>query len=170
MASPRRGAKLTLTYNPWPKINRVSPLIIHNLHVKFESDWAKTVVSIVSTRSYTRSAKVDLDLWPHDPKLIGFLLSSSTTYMWNLKVIGQKLWLLSCPRGWVGWNHAPTHEPTHSLTQQLTNGRITISPPTLLRVDNKLYFLTFCKLIMDNFNMPFPSYQMSGDAFNILII
>ena len=75
----------------WPKINRVPPLIIHNLHVKFESDWAKTVVAIVSTRSYTLSATVDLDLWPLDPKSIGFLLSSSTTYMWRLKVIGQKL-------------------------------------------------------------------------------
>ena len=61
---------------PWPKINRVPPLIINNLHVKFESDWAKTVVCIVSTRSYTQSAKVDLDLWPRDPKSIGFLLSS----------------------------------------------------------------------------------------------
>ena len=36
--------------NPWPKINRVPPLIIHNLHVKFESDWTNTVVAIVSTR------------------------------------------------------------------------------------------------------------------------
>ena len=76
---------------PWPKINRVPPLIIHNLQVKFESDWAKTVVAIVSTRFYLQSAKVDLDLWPRDPKSIGFLLSSSTTYKWSLKVIGQKL-------------------------------------------------------------------------------
>ena len=37
-------------------------LIIHNLHVKSESDWAKSVVGIVSTRSYTQSAKVDFDL------------------------------------------------------------------------------------------------------------
>ena len=77
----------------WPKINRVPSLIIHNLHVKFENDWAKTAVCIVSTRSYTQSAKVDFDLWPHDSKSIGFLLSSSTTYMWSLKVIGQKLHL-----------------------------------------------------------------------------
>ena len=76
---------------PWPKINRVPSFIIYNLPVKFESDWAKIVVSIVSTRSYTLSAEVDLDLWPCDPKSIGFLLSSSTTYMWSLKVIGQKL-------------------------------------------------------------------------------
>ena len=36
--------------NPWPKINRVPLLIIHNLHVKFESDRTKTVVCIVPTR------------------------------------------------------------------------------------------------------------------------
>ena len=76
---------------PWPKIDRGPPLIIHNLHVKFESDWAKTVVAIMSTRSYTQSAIVDLDLWPCDPKSIWFLLLSFTTYMWSLKVIGQKL-------------------------------------------------------------------------------
>ena len=63
---------------PWSKINRVPPLIISNLHVKFESDWAKTIDCIVSTRSHTQSAKVDL--WPRDPKSIGFLLSSSTTH------------------------------------------------------------------------------------------
>ena len=79
---------------PWPltlspQINRAPPLIIHNLHVKFESDWATTVVCIVSTRSYTQSAKVDLDLWPRDQKSIGFLLSSSTTNKWSLKVIGE---------------------------------------------------------------------------------
>ena len=34
---------------------------------------------------------LDLDLWPCDPKSIGFLISSFTTYMWSLKVIGQKL-------------------------------------------------------------------------------
>ena len=122
MASPRRGAKLTLTYypviqnqkgfsphhpqptcevwkslgkncslypvykvlytdyhsspwplTPWPKINRVPPLTVHGLHIKFESGWAKTVVAIVPTRSYTQIAKVDLDLWPHDPKSIGFI-------------------------------------------------------------------------------------------------
>ena len=76
---------------PWPKINRVPPLTINNLHVKFESDCAKTVVCIVSTRSYTQSAKVGLDLWPRDPKSIGFLLSSLWMCMWSLKVIGQKL-------------------------------------------------------------------------------
>ena len=82
---------MTLTYDSMIKINRVPPLIIHNLHVKSERDWAQTIVCIVSTRSYTQSAKDDLDLWPHDPKSIGFLLSSSTTYMF-----------LSLGRGAVG--------------------------------------------------------------------
>ena len=31
-----------------------------NVHVKFESDWAKTAVAIVSTRFYIQRAKVDL--------------------------------------------------------------------------------------------------------------
>ena len=76
-----------LTPPPWPKINRVPPLVFHNLHVKSESDWAKTIVCIVSTMYYTQIAKDDFVLWPHDPKSIGFLLSSSTNYMWSLKVI-----------------------------------------------------------------------------------
>ena len=33
-----------------------------NVHVKFETDWAKTVVAIVPVRFYVQSAKVDLDL------------------------------------------------------------------------------------------------------------
>ena len=47
--------------------------MIHNLQVKFESDWAKTVVAIVSTRSYTQRATVDLDLLPRNPKSIGLI-------------------------------------------------------------------------------------------------
>ena len=38
----------------------VPPLIMANVHVKFESDWAKTVVAIVPTRFYIQSADVDL--------------------------------------------------------------------------------------------------------------
>ena len=74
---------------PWPKINRVPPLIMGNVHVKFESDWAKTVVAIVPTRFYVQSVKVDLDLWLRDTKSIRFLLSSWRMCMWSLKVIGQ---------------------------------------------------------------------------------
>ena len=95
------GQSWPWSMTPWPKINRVPPLIMVNVHVKFESDWAKTEVGIVSTRSYTQSAKVDLDLWPRDPKSIGFLLSSWWMCMWSLKVIGQKLKSLSCPQGLI---------------------------------------------------------------------
>ena len=37
---------------PWPKINRIPPLIMNNLDVKFESDWAITVANcnILPTR------------------------------------------------------------------------------------------------------------------------
>ena len=76
---------------PWPKINRVPPLIIHNLQVKSESDWAITVICIMSTKSYTKSANVDIDLWLRDLKSIWFLLWSSTTCMWSLKVIGLNI-------------------------------------------------------------------------------
>ena len=69
VAFPRRGQNWPWPLILWPKINRIPPLIIHNLHVKFESDWAKTVVCILPTRSYTQSAKANLDLekawiWP----------------------------------------------------------------------------------------------------------
>ena len=67
---------------PWPlilqpKINRVTLLIMPKLHMKFESDWAKTAIYIVSTRFYTQSANVDL--WPRNPTSIEFLLLSSST-------------------------------------------------------------------------------------------
>ena len=68
------------------KINRVPLLIINNFHVKFESDRTKTAVCIVPTMFYTQSTNIDLALWPRDAKSIGFLLSSSTTYMWRLIV------------------------------------------------------------------------------------
>ena len=82
-----------VNFNLWPPDPKSIELFIHNLHVdvKFESDWAKTVVAIKSTGSYTQRATVDLDIWPRNPKSIGFLLSSFTTCMWSLKVIGQKL-------------------------------------------------------------------------------
>ena len=102
---------------PWPKINRVLPLTIHNLHVKFESDWAKTVVAIVPTRSYTQSAKVDLDLWHRYPKSIGSLLSS-----WRNKV--------KCD--------GPTHPRTHALTKEPTHS------PNHPRTATLLYPLQLC--------------------------
>ena len=56
--------------------------------------------------------------------------------MWSLKVIGQKGLSVSCPQGKVRRTHA-----LHSLTQPRTNGRITISPPTLLRGDYNWFTL-----------------------------
>ena len=98
---------------PWPKINMVPPLIIHNLHVKSESDWAKSVVGIVSTRSYTQSAKIDFDLWSRDRKSKG---PSShhpqlTCEVWK--------WLIkNCSRYRVHKvkRDGPTNSPTHPLT------------------------------------------------------
>ena len=96
-----QSAKVDLDF--WPcdpkSIGFLLSFIIHNLHVKFESDWTKTLVCILPTNSYTQSAEVDLDIWNCDPKSIGFLFSSSKTYMWSLKVIGLKLWSVSCSQG-----------------------------------------------------------------------
>ena len=47
-------SKLTLTFDPATQNQKGSnPLIIRNLHVKFESVWTKTAVCIVSKRFYT---------------------------------------------------------------------------------------------------------------------
>ena len=46
---------IKLTFNP---VTQIPPLIISNFNVRFESDLAKTVVCILSTRSCTQSAKV----------------------------------------------------------------------------------------------------------------
>ena len=75
----------------WHKMNRVSPLIINNLHMKLESDGAKTLACKLPKRFHKQSPKIDLDLWSGDSKSIEFLLLSSTTYMWNLKAIEQTL-------------------------------------------------------------------------------
>ena len=83
------------------KINRVSPYIIQNLNLKFESDFAKTVVCILSTKYYTHNAEVYLDLWPRHLKSIWFLLLSSTTYIRSLKVIEKKMLSVSCPQGLI---------------------------------------------------------------------
>ena len=53
------GAKLTLTFEMrlTGRIRHVASqvcILSHNLHVKIESDLAKTVICIVSTRSYTQ--------------------------------------------------------------------------------------------------------------------
>ena len=107
-----QSAKVDLDlWPPWPKINRVPPLIMANVHVNFESDCAKTVVAIVPTRFYVQSAKIDLDLWPRDPKSIGFLLSSWQCACEVWKWLGK-----NCSRYRVhkvkrdGTTHPPTYE------------------------------------------------------------
>ena len=42
--------------------------------------------------------KVKLDIWPHDPKSIGFLLSLCTTYVWSLQVIQAKVIVCTVPK------------------------------------------------------------------------
>ena len=37
-------------FTPWPKINRVSPLIMHNWYVTYESDWTKAAVYMILPR------------------------------------------------------------------------------------------------------------------------
>ena len=77
----------------WPKIRRVSLLIINNLHTK------RLDKNCSLYHTHKQSPKVDL--WHNGPKSIGFLLSSSTTCMRSLKVIGQKLLSVSCPQGFI---------------------------------------------------------------------
>ena len=55
--SPRWGPKLTLHLTPSPKINQMSPLIINNLHIKFESDRSRTV-------SWLQGPQVEYQIWP----------------------------------------------------------------------------------------------------------
>ena len=49
--------------NPWPTFHRI-PLIINDLCVKFESDYAKNVLYIMSTRFPKQSTFVSLYFWP----------------------------------------------------------------------------------------------------------
>ena len=142
---------------PWPdsphgetELSQVSVTYKCVLEISVREVWKwlskNYIVAIVPTRS---SAKVDLDLWPRNPKSIGFPLSSSTTYMWSLKVIGQTLYYCDCSRYRVHKvkhdGHTYAHARTHALTQPPTNGRVTISPPTLLQGDNNLFFQTEAK-------------------------
>ena len=59
-----QSAKLTSTFDPVIKINTVPPLIIRNLHVKFESDWAKTVACISPQGLIHRVPKLTLTFDP----------------------------------------------------------------------------------------------------------
>ena len=59
--------------------------------------------------------------------------------------------------------HAPTHSLTHSLTQPPTNGRVTISPPTLLRGDNEevIHPLLSCYFVILSHLMVVSSMSLS---------
>ena len=68
MAPPYKGAKLTLTFHPQTHFNRILPLIIHNLNVKFEIDWGKGFVdrkpnfTIPSLNTHNLCVKSESDL------------------------------------------------------------------------------------------------------------
>ena len=74
---------------------------------------SKTVVSIMP-RFCRQCQRWPWPLTPQDPKSIGFLLSSST-YIWSLKVIRQKLVCIVPRRQSMAdrRTHAPTHPSTH---------------------------------------------------------
>ena len=65
----------------WPltpqyKINRVPPLIIQSLHVKFESDCAKKCsIRIVPIRFYIQSAKMTLTLQPKFYRVLPLIIN-----------------------------------------------------------------------------------------------
>ena len=108
-------------------------LIIHNLNVKFESGWAKTVVCIVSTRSHIQSTEVDLD-----PVTQNQYSSSS-----HQPQLSCEVWK------WLDKSYSLYHVHkvkrdgrTHALTwtQPPTNGRVSISPPTLRGDSNRNFF------------------------------
>ena len=143
-ASPRncQGGKIDVDLlTLWPKINRVPPLINHNLHMKFESDWTfkKNYCSLYCAHKALYMECQNWP-WPFDPMThIQYCPSSHhpqlTCEVW--KWLGK-----NCSRYRVhkvkndGLKHSPTNALTH-LTQPPTNGRVTISPPMLLQGDNK---------------------------------
>ena len=73
-------------------------LLSSRLTLKFESDLTRTVVCIVPTRFNSQSAKVEIDLWFPQPKInrVPTLINYNSNV--NLKVIGQKMWSVSCPQ------------------------------------------------------------------------
>ena len=74
------------TYAPEKAISLMYLTFTYNKAVYSQLDNAKCGIPL-------QGAKVDHDNWPYeyDPKWIGSLLSSSTTFIWSLEVIGQKL-------------------------------------------------------------------------------
>ena len=116
---------------PWPKINRVPLLIIHNWNVKFESDQEKKC-------SLYRVHKVlytEFQSWPWPlipwPKINrGFPL---VIHKWHVKFESDGTKRVFCI---VSTRQSAMDALTDSLTQPHMNSRIIISPPTLLPGDN----------------------------------
>ena len=76
-------------FTPWPKIDRVPPLITNNIHFKFESDLTKSVVFIMPTSFYTRC-----ESWPWPLILRPKIKRGSCSHhpqLISLKVIELKL-------------------------------------------------------------------------------
>ena len=55
----------------------VSLLMIKDLRIKFDSDRAKTVARIVSTRFHSQGSKSDPNRWPRDSKSIPLQIISN---------------------------------------------------------------------------------------------
>ena len=86
---------------------------LNNIFVQFQSDWAKTEICIKPTMFHRKSAKGDLNLWLW-PKINRIPpLMWWWTYVWSLKVIGQKYKSGSRLQGKVLRNHALTHSRTY---------------------------------------------------------
>ena len=93
-----------------PKINRVTPLI-NNWRVVWKW-WGKNVVFILPTRFHSLSVKVDL--WPRNPKSIGFLLIINNIYV-NFESDWAKTVVCIMSRRWRtmdGRMHLPNHTQT----------------------------------------------------------
>ena len=75
----------------WPKINQVPPLIVNNLPVKFKSDWAKTVVCIISTRYNIMDTPTLAHLTTHGCITISspMLLQGYNDHKWLLVITKQ---------------------------------------------------------------------------------
>ena len=132
--APGRGSKLTSTFlTPWSKINWVPLPIIHNLHMKFESDRAITAACIVATGFNRQMIKVDLDLWMNN--LCVKFDSDWLSIDWAKTVVSIVPTRIKCDE--------LTYSCKHSLTNSQTNGRIAISPPMLLRGNNNVITITY---------------------------
>ena len=90
----------------------------------FEMIGHKTEVGIIPKMFHWQSAKGNLNLWLCDQKSVGFLLSWWCTYVWNLKVIGQKYKSVSRLQGKVLRNLALTHSRTYSSHHMRTGALI----------------------------------------------